>query len=83
MPRMRGVDIYAHGSGNPGTTNVLRSMGRKTAAAVMVGDMAKGCAAAALAGISSVPKRSVLPPGLPPPSGTAFRSGTDSGAARA
>jgi glycerol-3-phosphate acyltransferase PlsY len=48
VPRMRGVDIYTHGSGNPGTTNVLRSMGRKAAAAVMIGDMAKGCAAAAL-----------------------------------
>jgi len=48
VPRMRGVDIYAHGSGNPGTTNVLRSMGRKAAALVMVGDMAKGCLAAAI-----------------------------------
>src|SRR3990170_5093251 len=45
---MRGVDIYAHGSGNPGTTNVLRSMGRKAAVLVMVGDMAKGCGAAAI-----------------------------------
>lgn len=48
VPRMRGIDIYTHGSGNPGTTNVLRTMGRKAAIAVMVGDMAKGCLAAAL-----------------------------------
>lgn len=48
VPRMRGVDIYSHGSGNPGTTNVLRAMGRKAAAMVMVGDLLKGLAAAAL-----------------------------------
>jgi glycerol-3-phosphate acyltransferase PlsY len=47
VPRWRGVDIYSQGSGNPGTTNVLRAMGRKAAAAVMVGDLAKGLAAAA------------------------------------
>jgi glycerol-3-phosphate acyltransferase PlsY len=48
VPRKRGVDIYAHGSGNPGTTNVLRSMGRTAAVLVMIGDMAKGCGAAAI-----------------------------------
>ena len=48
VPRMRGVDIYSHGSGNPGTTNVLRAMGRKAAAMVMVGDLLKGLGAAAL-----------------------------------
>ena len=48
VPRLRGVDIYSHGSGNPGTTNVLRAMGRKAAAMVMVGDLLKGVAAAAL-----------------------------------
>jgi glycerol-3-phosphate acyltransferase PlsY len=48
VSRMRGVDIYSAGSGNPGATNVLRSMGRKAAALVMVGDLAKGVAAAAM-----------------------------------
>ncbi|MBI5158323.1 MAG: glycerol-3-phosphate 1-O-acyltransferase PlsY [Acidimicrobiia bacterium] len=48
IPRMRGVDIYSHGSGNPGTTNVLRTMGRKTAVFVMAGDMTKGFAAAVI-----------------------------------
>jgi len=51
VPRMFGVDIYSHGSGNPGATNVLRSMGRKAAAVVVVGDMAKGFGAAMLGGL--------------------------------
>lgn len=48
IPRLRGVDIYASGSGNPGASNVLRTMGKGTAALVMLGDLAKGLAAAAL-----------------------------------
>lgn len=48
IPRLFGVDIYSAGSGNPGASNVLRTMGRGYAAAVMVGDIAKGAAAAAL-----------------------------------
>jgi glycerol-3-phosphate acyltransferase PlsY len=48
LPRLRGVDIYAEGSGNPGATNVLRSMGRRMAALVMAGDLLKGLAAAAI-----------------------------------
>ena len=48
IPRIRGVDIYVTGSGNPGATNVLRSMGRVSAAAVLVGDLFKGVAAAAV-----------------------------------
>ncbi len=46
LPRLVGVDIYAAGSGNPGTSNVLRTMGKKWAAAVLLGDVAKGFAAA-------------------------------------
>jgi glycerol-3-phosphate acyltransferase PlsY len=37
-----GIDIRKHGSGNIGTTNVFRTVGPKTAAAVLVGDMLKG-----------------------------------------
>jgi glycerol-3-phosphate acyltransferase PlsY len=48
VPRLAGVDIYEVGSGNPGTTNVLRSMGRGAAAAVLAGDFLKGLAAAAI-----------------------------------
>lgn len=48
VPRLLGVDIYDTGSGNPGATNVLRTMGRKEAALVLLGDLAKGAGAAAL-----------------------------------
>ena len=46
IPRLRGVDIYSRGSGNPGATNVLRSLGRKMAAVVVLGDLTKGLLAA-------------------------------------
>lgn len=46
IPRLFGVDIYAQGSGNPGATNVLRTLGRRTAGMVMLGDLAKGVVAA-------------------------------------
>ncbi len=46
LPRFAGVDIYSVGSGNPGTSNVMRTMGRKWAAAVLLGDIAKGFVAA-------------------------------------
>ncbi len=48
VSRLLAVDIYSAGSGNPGASNVLRSVGRGTAAVVMVGDIAKGAGAAAL-----------------------------------
>lgn len=37
-----GIDIRKYGSGNIGTTNVFRTVGSKTAAAVLAGDMLKG-----------------------------------------
>ena len=37
-----GIDIRKYGSGNIGTTNVFRTVGSKTALAVLVGDMLKG-----------------------------------------
>ena len=49
LPRFAGVDIYSVGSGNPGTSNVARTMGRKWAAAVLVGDLGKGLLAVAIA----------------------------------
>lgn len=48
IPRLRGVDIYGAGSGNPGASNVLRTMGKGMAAVVVLGDIVKGAAAAAL-----------------------------------
>jgi glycerol-3-phosphate acyltransferase PlsY len=45
--RLKGVDIYAEGSGNPGASNVSRVMGRGAGALVLVGDLLKGVAAAA------------------------------------
>lgn len=53
VSRMLGIDIYSHGSGNPGASNVMRTIGKKAGAAVMVGDALKGLAAAAL-GASAV-----------------------------
>jgi glycerol-3-phosphate acyltransferase PlsY len=49
VPRMLGVDIYAVGSGNPGTSNVFRTMGKKAAGLVLLGDALKGLAAVAIA----------------------------------
>ena len=40
-----GIDIREHGSGNIGTTNVFRTVGPKTAATVLVGDMLTGIVA--------------------------------------
>ncbi|MGB5533543.1 MAG: glycerol-3-phosphate 1-O-acyltransferase PlsY [Acidimicrobiia bacterium] len=48
VPRVLGVDIYSVGSGNPGTSNVLRSLGKGPAALVLLGDGAKGALAAAI-----------------------------------
>lgn len=46
--RRRGRDPSAEGSRNPGASNVYRLMGRKAGALVLVGDTAKGVAAAAV-----------------------------------
>lgn len=43
-----GVDIRSVGSGNPGTSNVLRTLGKRLAAVVLIGDGLKGAAAAAI-----------------------------------
>ena len=46
VPRLMGVDIYAHGSGNPGASNVMRTLGKKAGAAVMLVDAIQGLLAA-------------------------------------
>lgn len=40
--RIKGIDISSQGSGNPGTSNVLRILGKKSAAIVLFGDLLKG-----------------------------------------
>lgn len=45
VARLRGVNIYDAGSGNPGASNVFRTVGKKAGAAVMVLDLLKGTVA--------------------------------------
>ncbi len=49
IARIKGVDINAQGSGKMGTTNVLRSVGRRAALLVLIGDVLKGVVAVYLA----------------------------------
>jgi glycerol-3-phosphate acyltransferase PlsY len=51
--RMNGVDIREVGSGNPGTSNVLRTLGRLPAAMALTGDLLKGVVAAAMGMVAS------------------------------
>jgi glycerol-3-phosphate acyltransferase PlsY len=46
VPRMMGIDIYREGSGNPGASNVLRTLGKRAGAVVLLGDLLKGLLAA-------------------------------------
>lgn len=39
--RMHGIDIREHGSGNAGTTNALRTLGKKAGAITLLGDCCK------------------------------------------
>jgi len=45
IAKARGVDIYSEGSGNPGASNVFRSIGKRAGVAVLVLDLCKGLAA--------------------------------------
>lgn len=53
VSRMHGVDIRKVGSGNPGTSNVLRTVGKFPAAMVLVGDTLKGVMGAAMGMVAS------------------------------
>lgn len=46
--RFRGIDIRAHGSGNAGTTNTIRVLGKKLGALVLIIDILKAVLAIAL-----------------------------------
>ena len=50
LAKKRGIDIRKEGSGNPGTTNTLRVMGKKEALIVLIVDILKGATAVILAG---------------------------------
>lgn len=47
--RLAGVDIRTQGSGNAGSTNVLRTLGKKAGALTFAGDVIKGLAAVSIA----------------------------------
>jgi glycerol-3-phosphate acyltransferase PlsY len=51
VARRMGIDIYEHGSGNPGTSNVFRTLGKKAAGLVLLGDALKGVVATALGAV--------------------------------
>ncbi|HIE21638.1 MAG TPA: glycerol-3-phosphate 1-O-acyltransferase PlsY [Acidimicrobiia bacterium] len=53
VARLHGVDITEVGSGNPGASNVLRTLGKAPAAAVIAGDTLKGVIAAAMGMVAS------------------------------
>ena len=52
LGRMKGVDIRKAGSGNAGTTNVLRTLGRGAAAITLAVDVLKGAAAVFFTGLA-------------------------------
>lgn len=51
LAKAKGIDIKREGSGNAGTTNALRVMGKKAGAITLVVDVLKGVAAVLLGGL--------------------------------
>ena len=47
--KLHGIDIREYGSGNSGTTNALRVLGKKAGLVVFLGDLLKAVAACVLA----------------------------------
>ncbi len=62
--RAYGVDVRAHGSGNIGTANVLRSVGRPAAVLTLAGDFAKGFVPVLLARFLVLDERWAIGAGL-------------------
>ena len=48
VARSQGIDIHTVGSGNTGTSNVIRVLGKKLGGLVLIGDAGKGMLAAAI-----------------------------------
>jgi glycerol-3-phosphate acyltransferase PlsY len=66
VARMHGVDIHTAGSGNPGTSNVLRTLGKFPAAMVFIGDTLKGTVGAAMGLFASaIADPLMVPPHVP------------------
>jgi glycerol-3-phosphate acyltransferase PlsY len=61
VARAHGVDIHNVGSGNPGASNVLRTLGKGPAAMVFLGDALKGVIAAALGTLAGGPGEATAP----------------------
>lgn len=55
VARMHGVDIRSVGSGNPGASNVIRSIGKVPGALVLLGDTMKGVVGAAMGAVAAAP----------------------------
>jgi glycerol-3-phosphate acyltransferase PlsY len=62
--RLTGQDIRTMGSGNPGTMNVLDSVGRRAAFIVGIGDISKGMAAVGIAYLAGLDDRDAVLAGL-------------------
>ncbi len=52
LGRLKGVDIRKEGSGNAGTTNTLRVLGKKAALVTLLADVAKGALAVFLGSLA-------------------------------
>lgn len=64
VARAHGVDIFTQGSGNPGATNVKRSVGKKAGNTVFLLDFAKGFVAVCWPGLLFSSAESVVPLGV-------------------
>lgn len=60
LAKARGIDIKKEGSGNAGTTNTLRVLGKKEAAITLIVDIGKGILAVSLAYLISTPEAAML-----------------------
>lgn len=57
---IKGIDLREHGSGNAGTTNAFRVLGKRVGLAVLVGDVLKGVVPVVLARYLSTPVVTVV-----------------------
>jgi glycerol-3-phosphate acyltransferase PlsY len=72
VARTAGVDIRAKGSGNIGTMNVLRNVGRGAAVATLLGDLLKGFLPVFAARLALVDERWVIAVGVATLFGAAY-----------